>query len=102
MKQIRVVLGDAVRIESGAPTTSSAPKPTNTPANWPSRRGDLPPSRAEGCSMRLLDQLEEMTDVKSWNRREACWDQSFHRLTSSSSVHPFHSRFEFYPYSHKA
>lgn len=29
MKQIRAVLGDAVRTESGAPSDSSAPKPTN-------------------------------------------------------------------------
>ena len=68
MRQITAVLGDAVKIQSGTPTTSSAPMPTDTRATWPSCNGDLLPSRAEICPKRSWDQLVEMIDVKSWNR----------------------------------
>lgn len=67
MEQIRGVLGDAFKTDSGAPTTRFALEPTDAGASWPERRADLPPSRAEVCSMRPSGQLEEMIDAKSWN-----------------------------------
>lgn len=42
-----------------------------------------------------------MLSLGSASVREARWDQGFPRHTSSCSVHPFHSRFEFYPWSDK-